>query len=152
MPCQSFINDCLIRIKLLFPKPIVKLLFGDIDKEEFAYSPMDYLYAQSMRSQVRSGYIVGGDVGLGLAVFGYVCPLFQFVIYILIFRYMDSIIVFDGQKIIIPFLTLISIYGFFFTFFVGTGILGRLAPFFWAIPFGIIVKVLMVKIVKKFFG
>lgn len=152
VPCQSFINDCLIRIKLLFPKPIVELLFGDIDKEQFNHSPMDFLYAQSMRSQVRNGHIVGGDVGLGLAVFGYFFPLFQFVIYILIFRYMDSIIAFDGQKTIIPFLTFISIYGFFFTFFVGNGILARLTSFFWAIPFGIIVKVLMVKIVKKFFG
>lgn len=152
VPCQRFVDDCIEHMKILFPKPIVKLFFGNMDKDDLAYSPMDFLYAQSMHSPVRCGYIVGGDVGLALAVFGYFFPLFQFLIYTLIFRYLDSIVFFDGQHTVIPVLTLVSIYDFFYTFFVGTGILARLETFFWAIPFGIIAKVLMIKTIKKIFG
>lgn len=152
IPCKSFIDDSFERVKIIFPSPIVKLFFGDIDKNKFAYSPMDFLYSQSMHSPIFKGYIVGGDVGLGLGFFGYLFPLFQFLIYIFIFRYLDQIVMFNGHHAVIPTLTLISIYDYFFTFFVSTGVFERLVSFFWVIPVGLILKILMMKIVKKVFG
>lgn len=152
IPCHAFIEDCVEHMKILFPTPIVKMLFGNMDKEKLAYSPMDFLYSQSMNSPVRQGYIVGGDVGLGLAFFGYLFPIFQLLIYIFIFRYLDQIVMFDGKHVVIPILTLVSIYDYFFTFFVGTGILARLETFFWVIPVGIILKSLMVRLIQKIAG
>lgn len=152
IPCKSFIEDSFDRTKIIFPSPIVTLFFGNINKDKFAYSPMDFLYSQSMHSPVRKGYIVGGDVGLGLGLFGYLFPLFQFLIYIFIFRYLDQIIYTSGRHTIIPILTLISIYDYFFTFFVGVGIWERLVSFFWFIPCGIFLKIVMLKAVKKLFG
>ena len=152
IPCKSFIDDCIEHMKIIFPTPIVKMLFGDLDKEKLAYSPMDFLYSQSINAPVRQGYIVGGDVGLGLAFFGYLFPIFQLLIYILIFRYLDQIIAFDGKHAIIPILTMISIYDYFFIFFVGTGILARFEAFFWVIPVGIILKTMMMRVIQKLFG
>ena len=152
IPCKSFIDDCIEHMKIIFPTPIVKMLFGDLDKEKLAYSPMDFLYSQSINAPVRQGYIVGGDVGLGLAFFGYLFPVFQLLIYILIFRYLDQIIAFDGKHAIIPILTMISIYDYFFIFFVGTGILARFEAFFWVIPVGIILKTMMMRVIQKLFG
>ena len=152
IPCKSFIDDSFERVKIIFPSPMVKLFFGDIDKNKFAYSPMDFLYSQSMHSPIFKGYIVGGDVGLGLGFFGYIFPLFQFLIYLLIFRYLDQIVMFNSQHAVIPALTLISIYDYFFIFFVSTGVFERLVSFFWVIPVGLILKILMMKVVKKVFG
>ena len=121
-------------------------------QNKFAYSPMDFLYSQSMHSPIFKGYIVGGDVGLGLGFFGYIFPLFQFLIYLLIFRYLDQIVMFNSQHAVIPTLTLISIYDYFFIFFVSTGVFERLVSFFWVIPVGLILKILMMKVVKKVFG
>lgn len=152
IPCKSFIDDSFERVKIIFPSPMVKLFFGDIDKNKFAYSPMDFLYSQSMHSPIFKGNIVGGDVGLGLGFFGYIFPLFQFLIYLLIFRYLDQIVMFNSQHAVIPILTLISTYDYFFTFFVSTGVFERLVSFFWVIPVGLILKILMMKVVKKVFG
>lgn len=152
IPCKSFIDDSFERAKIIFPSPIVKLFFGDIDKDKYAYSPMDFLYSQSMHTPVFKSYIVGGDVGLGLGFFGYFFPFFQFLIYMLIFRFLDQLIIFDGQHSIVPLLTLISIYNYFFTFSVSVGIWEHFVAFFWSIPFGIVLKILIMKIIKIIFG
>lgn len=100
-------------LMIMFPGPIVKFLFGDIDKSELAYSPMDYLYYLNTGSGL-GGYRVGGDVGLGLATFGlFYFPIMIFV-FALVFMILNSVARYVNGRAVLPFITLIVVYFSYF--------------------------------------
>lgn len=151
IPCDDMIDFSIISLKLIFPAPIVKILFGNIRKQDYEFSPMDKLFACSQKTTVFPSYLVGGDVGLGLAVFGYLFPIFQFIIYYMIFRYLDHLICWREDKIVFPLLSLIGVYGSFFTFMAGSGIAPRIYGFFYSIPMGIFIKTIIARTINKIF-
>lgn len=151
IPNKQLMEYSIMRIKTIFPQPIVNFLFGHIDKSEINYSPMDCLLASRIGHN-RQSYFVGGDVGLGIATFGYAFPIFQLFMYILLFSFLDQYVIRKNDIVVIPVITLISLYGFFYTFMAGNGILFRFISLFWAVPFGILLKVLLLKFTSKIFG
>lgn len=136
------------RIKLIFPQPIVDFLFGHIDKKKWSYSPMDCLLA-SYTGHNGESFLVGGDVGLGIATFGYLFPLFQIFMYMILLSVMDQYIKIENNVVVVPVLTLLSLYSYFYTFMVGSGILFRFTSLLWAIPLGLLLQTILLKIVSK---
>lgn len=151
VPSERMWNDCWERLKIIYPTPIARFLFGDIDKENYQYSDMDYLLSISTHSTNRKSYLVGGDVGLGLASFGYLFILFQFIVYFIMFYYLDQLTYTKNGRTVIPVLTLIALYGFLYTFMQGRGIWGRFTGLLWGVPFGIICKTIIYKIFSRLF-
>ena len=47
---------------------------------------------------------------------------------------------------------MVSLYGYFYTFMVGTGVYDRFLSFFWGVPIGFITKILVFNIVNKLFA
>ena len=124
------------RVMTMFPGPISNFFFPDIDKANLNYSPMDKLYFLSTRGGV-GGYKVGGDVGLGLATFGYIYFPICFLIYFFTFYIMDGVVAFSKDRPRFSIFTLISIYFTYFLIFqVGNGIFANttfvLWNFWWA--------------------
>lgn len=136
------------RMKLIFPQPIVDFFFGHIDKSKWRYSPMDCLLA-SYTGHNGESFLVGGDVGLGIATFGYLYPLFQIFMYMILLSFMDQYVKIENNVVVVPVITLLSLYSFFYTFIVGNGILFRFVDLLWAIPLGLLLKTIMLKITSK---
>lgn len=109
----AMLENFFTSLTIMFPSPIVKLLFGDIDKSLYSYSPMDKLY-QINTGTGLGGYRVGGDVGLGLATFGLLYfPLMIFV-FTIVFMIFNSVTRFVRQTPVIPFLTIVLVYFHYF--------------------------------------
>lgn len=136
------------RLKIIFPQPIVDFFFGHIDKSKWNFSPMDCLLA-SYTGHNGESFLVGGDVGLGIATFGYLFPLFQIFMYMILLSVMDQYVEVKNNVVVVPVLTLVSLYSFFYTFMVGSGILFRFVSLFWAIPLGLLLKTTLLKITSK---
>ena len=149
---NEFLDFCGVKFKLLFPTPIIRFFFGNINKEDYNYTYTDLLYAKSTRNQIKEAHIVGGDVGLGYETFSFLFPIFQFFIYCLIFKVMDQITIIKNNRLTIPIITMVSLYGYFYTFMVGTGVYDRFLSFFWGVPIGFITKILVFNIVNKLFA
>ena len=149
IPNQYMMDDFLTRLMIMFPQPIVDLLFGHIDKAKYAYSPQDKLYAVSTNRPLQVGYKVGGDVGLALSIFGFMA----FPIIVLI--YMFEFVLFDNLSLkrrgigLFSFITLISIYStFFLRYVVGGGIFSHFISLIWGIPFNMFCLLVVYNIVR----
>lgn len=141
----NFFVDC---ICTMFPGPISNFLFPEIDKSELSFSPMDYLYHLSTRSGTRS-YRVGGDVGLGLATFGYAYFILCFLIYTLVFYIIDGVAHIDKGKLKISIFTLISIYFTYFLMFqVGTGLSAQTQFVLWGFWWSTLWYCIIYKIIR----
>ena len=150
MPNQAMMEDFLIHLMIVFPQPIVDVLFGHIDKSKYTYSPQDKLYAVSTNKQVQSGFKVGGDVGLNLSIFG----ILSFPI--IIFVYMFEFILFDcftckrQGKVIISFLPLLSIYStYFLRFMVAGGIIAHFTFLIWGFLFELMGLLIAYHVVRR---
>ena len=150
MPNKIMLDDFLVHLMIMFPQPVVDLLFGHIDKSKYAYSPQDKLYEVSSNGALHVGYKVGGDVGLALSMFG----LFAFPI--LIFVYMLEFILFDNLVyrrrggVGFSFLTLISIYStYFLRFQVGGGVISHVNFLLWGFPFNLVMLLIVYNVVKR---
>lgn len=119
------------QVQAMFPGPIMKFLFPNLDKKSLNFSSMDKLYNLSAHGTL-GGYKVGGDVGLGLATFGYFYFPICFLVYILIFYIFDAVVcVFDGIPLF-PVFTLLSIYfTYFLKFQVGGGLIAQVTFLLW---------------------
>lgn len=124
---EFFFNN----VATMFPGPISSFLFPEIDKSDLTFSSMDKLYYLSTRAGV-GGYKVGGDVGLGLATFGYSYFPLCFVIYFLVFYILNGVCrTFKGEHKFAIF-TLISIYFTYFLMFqVGGGLIAQTRFVLW---------------------
>lgn len=119
-------------VATMFPGPISSFLFPEIDKSDLTFSSMDKLYYLSTKAGI-GGYKVGGDVGLGLATFGYFYFPLCFVIYYLVFYILDGVCrTFEGKHRFAIF-TLISIYFTYFLMFqVGQGLIAQTRLVLWS--------------------
>ena len=119
------------RVMTMFPGPISDFFFPDVEKSDLGYSTMDKLYNLSSRGGL-GGYKVGGDVGLGLATFGYFYFPICLLIYFFAFYIMDGVVAFSGEKPCFAIFTLISIYFTYFLLFqVGNGIIAQTTFILW---------------------
>lgn len=121
-PNPAMQEDLITKLKIAYPTPIVKILFGNLNKEDYGYSPMDLLLAKSQNTANGKGFLVGGDVGLGISYLGYGYFIIQYIIYIIIFIFIDQLSFIDKRKITLSALTIISSYKLFLTFQVGGGL------------------------------
>ena len=143
---KEMLDLFLARIATMFPGPISNFFFPDIDKSELNYSTMDKLYFLSARGGI-GGYKVGGDVGLGLATFGYLYFPLCLLLYLLVFYIMDGFVCIFHKKLFFPVFTLISIYFTYFLMFqVANGLIAQttfvLWSFWWnAIWYGVVYKI-----------
>ena len=119
------------RLKVMFPGPIVNFFFPEADKTKLNYSSMDKLYSLSANGGL-GGFKVGGDVGLGLATFGYFYFILCFVIYYLVFYLLDGVARFTNGKLKISVFTMISVYFTYFLLFqVGGGMISQTTFLLW---------------------
>lgn len=119
------------RLETMFPGPISEFLFHNVNKSDLDFSSMDKLYFLSTRNGM-GGYIVGGDVGLGLATFDYFYFLLCFLVYFCVFYILDGVAKFINRKTIISIFTLNSIYFTYFLMFqVGNGLIAPTIYVLW---------------------
>lgn len=119
------------QLMTMFPGPIVDFFFSDIEKSKLNFSPMDELYFLSTRSGV-GGYKVGGDVGLGLATFGYLYFPLCLLIYIIVFYILDGLVILFKNRPTFSIFTLISVYFTYFLMYqVANGIIAQTTFVLW---------------------
>lgn len=114
------------------PQPIISIVKPDFNKEKYIFSPMDKLYALSMKKSVYPSYIVGGDVGIGLSIFGFFffpIILLVYILELILIGNLENSI--NGKKQYST-LTLINLFGFFLTFQVGLGIVAHITFILWS--------------------
>lgn len=150
IPNREMREDQLVRLKLMFPQPIVNFFFGRLNKKDYANSPMDKLISQ-YKGEDYASFLVGGDVGLGLATMGYSFPLFQFLVYLLLFSFFDQLVKKKGGKVVVPVMTLVYASSAFNFFMVSGGIFMRFVSLLWAIPVGLVLCTFAIRILNKVF-
>lgn len=128
---EIMINKFVNALMILPPTPIPDILFG-VSKTDTEGSQMDVLYARSTHQPIAAGLIVGGDVGLGLSVFGLCFFIIQFVVYYWFFRLINSLVfrLKDG-RIVLSMFTLIQFMEYFNMFTVHSGIVRHIGFLFW---------------------
>lgn len=141
----------LMGLQLMFPGPIVKLLFGNINKEDYKYSPMDLLYSLSTNSAIHPSFIVGGDVGLGLSVFGVFYFPLVFFVYLLLFCITDSVMTIRSGRPIFSVFTLLDIYFSYFLMLQVSSGLGRIVgAVTWGFVWSNMWRLIVYRIVRIF--
>lgn len=132
----------------MFPGPIVHIFFPEIDKSKLNFSTMDKLYLLSANG-VLGGYKVGGDVGLGLATFGYFYFPLCCILYFLVFYILDGVVLFFNNVPYFSIFTLISVYFTYFLIFqVANGIVSQTTFVLWNFWWVTIWYCLVYKIVR----
>lgn len=127
--------------------PIAKRL-TNVDKSDYEFSAMDYLYYLNSGSGL-GGYKVGGDVGLGLATFGVLFYPLMLIVYILVFVLLNSVARFANGHLTISFITLISIYfSYFLKFQVANGLVAQVIYVLWSFWWTMFWYILVYKIVR----
>ena len=149
-PSESMVEDFGARIMAMFPQPIINVLNPDFRKEQYSYSPMDLLYAKSQKSSIHVSYIVGGDVGLGLATFGFLYFPIVFIVYTIQLLIINSLMRVNGRKNIFPFLTLISLFNILLPFQVGSGLVVHVIYIIWSFWWTLIWKLIPFRVVLMF--
>ena len=149
---SEMLEDFWCRLKCLLPQFIVTELFS-INKRDINYSVQDKLYALSYYGIVLGGYRVGGDVGLGLATFGYFYFFLEFLVYTMLFFLVGSLLKYENGS---PLFSVIFLLNIYFTYFlllqVSKGIVAHVCfvifSFWWTTLF----QLLIYKIVLVFGG
>lgn len=144
---QSMVELYGNQILAMFPGPIVGCFFPKFDKSKLNFSTMDELYFLSEKSGL-GGFKVGGDVGLGLATFGYFYYPLCFLIYFLVFYILDGVVFFNNGPCFSIF-TLISVYFTYFLMFqVGGGVIAQTTFVLWRFWWVTIWYCLVYKVVR----
>lgn len=137
------------QIICLAPQPLLDFLSTGIKKSDYEYSAMDYLFAISKNRAVHVSYIVGGDVGLGLATFGFVYFLLIFPIYSIEFVLLDSLCFKkkNGKMLCSVFILMNSI-SYVVRFKIGAGMVEHISFIIYTLPLSIIISVVVCFFVK----
>ena len=144
IPNSTMQENLITKLELTYPTPIVKIFFGDINKENYQYSPMDLLLAKSQNTANRESYIVGGDVGLGISYFGNWYFFIQYICYFLLFYLIDNLIYKRKNYFIqYSFLGITLVYSFFSLFQVSSGILTKFQYIIWGFPLSLSVHLIL---------
>ena len=144
---KKMLEDFFSHIVCMLPQPILDILGLNLNKKDFEYSPMDYLYYLSTKAHsINSSYIVGGDVGLGLATFGILYFFILVIIYRCEFYVLDSQTFNINNGKIIPFFVIISVP--MLRFAVASGIQGHITYLFYSFPLSLTILLLVYNIVR----
>lgn len=82
------------------PTPVLRFLSIDIDKSDIQYSEGDYLYALATSTPVHMGYRVASHLALGMGCFGLFYFPIQFVLLLLSFYLLDTIVLYRKDNIL----------------------------------------------------
>lgn len=94
-----------------FPTPLLNIIGISLDKKDIFHSPGDYLYMLgSGNSSALGGFKVTSHIGDGLATFGFLYFLLQFVVYYIIYLLADCLIYYTKNGVVFSTLGLISSY------------------------------------------
>lgn len=112
------------------PGPISRRL-TDKEKDDYSFSSMDYLYFLKTGTGL-GGYKVGGDVGLGLATFGYMFFPIMLIVYVVVFILFNSVARYSKGILSLSFITLMSIYfTYFLKFQFANGLIAQVSYILW---------------------
>lgn len=131
------------------PTPIPQIFFG-LDKSK-KDSQMDILYHLSSREPLSGGLRVGGDVGLGLSIFGVFYFLIEFFVYYVFFRILNSFLIRKQGKIIVSFFILIQLLEYFNLLTVHSGIVRHIGFILWNFWWTSLVLIIAYKIITTLF-
>lgn len=152
IPNDKVFDDFLIRLKIMYPTPIVHILFGDIDKKDYMYSPMDYLYTLSTKRNYYGRNIIGGDVGLGLATFGVLYFVLVFFVYFILFVLFDSMFYRKRGRIIFSFVPFVCVFPLIIrTFQMASGIVNHISLILYSFPIMLFLYAIIFSVVKVIF-
>lgn len=145
-------EEFVARLQTMFPGPIARFLFPSQDKKTLRHSSMDRLYNLSHHGAPMGGFKVGGDVGLGLAVFGWWYFPLVLLIYACIFAIFDSLTLYRKGKPFFPFFVISQVYfTYFLTFTVANGMQGHFSYLLWSFWWGTFWLLLVYRIVRFLF-
>jgi len=97
----------------IYPLPVLNLLGYKVNKSELEYSPGDMLYMTAGGvNALLGGYRVTSHIGDGLATFGLLYFIIQFVLFFLIFKLLDCFVMYGRRGITYSTLGLINVFGF----------------------------------------
>lgn len=95
------------KLLAILPTPVLKPLGIDLDKSEVNFSRGDYLYKQR-----RYSFVVTSHVGDGLATFGHLYFLIQFVFSFLVFKLLNTFVFFTKNGFIYAPFALFNVFTF----------------------------------------
>lgn len=127
--------------------PIARLLTNE-NKANYDLSPMDYLFYMKSGYGI-GGHRVGGDVGLGLATFGYFYYPLLLITLIIVFILLNSVCVYYSGIINISFYTLILAYSeYFLKLQVGRGLESQVSYLIWGFWFTNLCYIIIYKLIR----
>lgn len=129
------------------PQPIVNILDKGFKKEKYDYSSMDLLYSIGSHRAIHKSYIVGGDVGLGLSMFGWFFFPIIFVVYVIQLYIIASFVNCFLRRRFFSILTLIGVSSLFITFQVGGGPVVHTNYILWSCWWSLLWKLLVYRII-----
>lgn len=85
-------NFFIINSYTFLPTPILKLIGININKSNYSYSRGDLLYSLSSNKPILESHVITSYLGDGLATFGYYYYIIQFILWYLLFKLVDTLI------------------------------------------------------------
>lgn len=146
-------DDFIVSLKTMFPGPISRFLFGNVKEKasETRHSSQDMLSSVSTGSWRLGGFRVGGDVGLGLAVFSWLYFPLVLIVYSCQFFIFGSLTRYRKPAAFVPFFVLMNLYySYFLTFTVAGGIVGHVSGLLWGTWWTLFWTMLTYKVVRIF--
>ena len=145
-------DDFCNHVKYIFPEPIIKMFDPSFKKNLYAYSAMDKLYSVSRGESLIPGYKVGGDVGLGLSVFGYLYFPLTFIVYFLLFYIFNNMVRIRNGRKVFPLLIMMIVYDYVFRKFdVAGGIQKHITYIIYGSYVSIIISQIVIGLTYKIF-
>lgn len=149
MPSVQMIKASIRQLEKLPPTPIPKLLFN-INKDDPHFSAMDYLYAYSTHTAPHGMLRVGGDVGLGLSVFGIFYFIVQFLVYYLLFILLCSMAFRRNEMLVVSVFAICQLMDLFNLMTVHSGLIRHISFLIWGFWYNAILLIIVTKLVKMF--
>ena len=132
IPNGKMMEDFGNRLIAMFPQPIVDVISPGFNKSNYTYSPMDLLYSISSKKALHRSYIVGGDVGTGLATVGFFYFPLIFAVYVLELLIISNLVYHHRGKKQFSIITLIGLMGLFTHYQVGSGMIVHVTFILWS--------------------
>ncbi|MGK6351561.1 hypothetical protein [Parapedobacter sp. DT-150] len=151
---KVMLDDFTQKALATYPTSILNLLGIQIDKTKLEYSRGDMLYQIVDGKSLLGSFRVTSHVGDGLATFGYLYFLIQYIFFFLVFKLLDCYVWYGSQGIVYSTLGLINVFGFLGMFRNANGCLTDLSYImrgFWqdCFTFWIVIFVLKIFIRSK---
>lgn len=105
-------NYFLNRLLALVPTPIIGLFDIDLNKEDLQYSPGDLLISLKTGSSIFASYRVSSHIAIGFATFGFFYFILQFFVWVLVFKLLNTYIIFINGEVIYSAFGLMNIFTF----------------------------------------